>query len=71
MSTRSRETVLWLTLVDFLLQVVLLGVFAFTVYYVGQAANVQPQLPPAFVELTNRLTRLVPAEQVGMWLDGI
>ena len=67
MSTRSRETVFWLTLVDFLLQIALLAVFGFAAYLV--ASNTVK--PSAYTELTDKLTRLVPADQIDSLNEGI
>ena len=64
MTRDARDTVLWMSLVDFLLQVVFFTVFAIVAYVVlatPKRTPTPPPPPPAYVAITDELSRLVPA----------
>ncbi len=68
MTRHARDTVLWMTLVDFLLQVVFLAVFAFAAYFFLAARTpTAPPPPPALTKITDELSRLVPATALNQW----
>ena len=65
MTQDARDTVLWMTLVDFLLQVVFLAVFAFAAYFFLETATPTPA--PVYGKISDELSRLVPATALNAW----